>query len=196
MGSLRLTLCTGLLVAAALTPAAYAADAGRDVSVTPASPAPGADVTLQVRGCSGRQGTAASAVFVSDARLTGTQGTLAGDTRVRSTARPGAYDVQITCADYVIKGKITVVAKAARGNSGHSTVPAPAAPTVPSAPSAAPASPVAPVDAGGGGAYFATVDTSSTGPGTGQAVTGLVLAAVAAVSVALLGARRRRNGTH
>jgi hypothetical protein len=190
MGSLRLTLCTGLLVAAALTPAAYAADAGRDVSVTPASPAPGADVTLQVRGCSGRQGTAASAVFVSDARLTGTQGTLAGDTRVRSTARPGAYDVQITCADYVIKGQITVVAKAARGNSGHSTVPAPAAP------SAAPASPVAPVDAGGGGAYFATVDTSSTGPGTGQAVTGLVLAAVAAVSVALLGARRRRSGTH
>jgi len=193
MGSLRLTLCTGLLVTAALTPAAYAADAGRDVSVTPASPAPGADVTLQVRGCSGRQGTAASAVFVSDARLTGTQGTLAGDTRVRSTARPGAYDVQITCADYVIKGKITVVAKAARGDFGHSTVPAPAAPSVPSA---APASPVAPVDAGGGGAYFATVDTSSTGPGTGQAVTGLVLAAVAAVSVALLGARRRRSGTH
>ncbi|MEU6283805.1 hypothetical protein [Streptomyces sp. NPDC047028] len=193
MGSLRLTLCTGLLVTAALTPTAYAADAGRDVSVTPASPAPGADVTLQVRGCSGRQGTAASAVFVSDARLTGTQGKLAGDTRVRTTARPGAYDVQITCADYVIKGKITVVAKAALGNSGHSTVPAPSAPPVPSA---APASPVAPVDAGGGGAYFATVDTSSTGPGTGQAVTGLVLAAVAAVSVALLGARRRRSGNH
>ncbi|MET7478216.1 hypothetical protein ABZT17_28160 [Streptomyces sp. NPDC005648] len=179
MGSLRLTLCAGLLGACALTPTAHAADGGGgSVSVTPTSPAAGADVALRVAGCSGRTATAVSSAFVADAHLAGTGGTLAGETRVRSTAEPGSYDVKITCADFEIKGRITVVAQGTQS----------AAPVTPAA------SPVAPVHAGGGGtAHFASVDTRSAAPGTAHAVTGLVLAGVAAVAVALLGGRRRRD---
>ena len=180
MGSLRLTLCTGFLAGTALFPAAhaYAADGG-GVSVTPSSPAPGADVALRVTGCSGRTATAVSAAFVADARLAGADGTLAGETKVASSVRPGSYDVKISCADFVVKGKITVVA---RSRSHPSQAPA------------APASPVAPVHAGGGGsAHLAAVDARAAGPGTAQAVTGLVLAGIAVAAVALLGARRSRG---
>jgi hypothetical protein len=184
MGSLRITLCAGAVVAAALTPAAYAApmayagDAG--VSVTPSTPAPGGDISLRATGCKGRTGTATSPAFVSDARLTGKDGALAGETRVLSSLTPGTYDIKVTCDgfDDKVKGTFTV---ADRNGSSH---PA----------SSAPASPVAPVHAGGGGtAHFASVDTRSTGPGTRQAVIGLVLASVAAVAVAVRSARRGRG---
>jgi hypothetical protein len=50
------------------------------------------------------------------------------------------------------------------------------------------------VPAGGGAnTHFASVDVRGAGPGTGQAITGLVLAGVAAVAVGLLTARRRRG---
>ncbi|MGW3139789.1 hypothetical protein [Streptomyces sp. NPDC001139] len=176
MGSLRLTLCAGLLGACALTPAAHAVDGGGGtVSVTPSSPAAGADIGLRVTGCTGRTATAVSAAFVADARLAdAADGTLAGETRVRSSAGPGTYDVRVHCAEAEVKGTITVVARGTRPSQ--------------------PASPVAPVDAGGGGtAHFATVDTRTTGPGTAHAVTGLILAGVAATTVAVLGARRRRE---
>ncbi|MEU9172235.1 hypothetical protein AB0D34_31350 [Streptomyces sp. NPDC048420] len=177
MGSLRLTLCTAALAVAALTPVAQAADGGT-VSVTPSTPAPGADLTLRVTGCAGRTATAASAAFVADARLTVADGSLAGETRVRSSIEPGSYDVKIVCADFEVKGRITVVA--ANGGS-------------------APPSPVAPVDAGGGWAatHLSAMEPRATGPGTGQAVTGLVLAGVAAVAVVLRGHRRgrRKRGT-
>ncbi|WP_234021086.1 hypothetical protein [Streptomyces sp. 142MFCol3.1] len=56
-----------------------------------------------------------------------------------------------------------------------------------SAPPDVPASPVAPVHAGGGGTVLlATPDARAAGPGTRQAVIGLVLAGVAAVAVAIL----------
>ncbi|MEU1197306.1 hypothetical protein ABZ446_13885 [Streptomyces sp. NPDC005813] len=56
-----------------------------------------------------------------------------------------------------------------------------------SAPADVPASPVAPVHAGGGGTVLlATPDARAAGPGTRQAVIGLVLAGVAAVAVAIL----------
>ncbi|MEU0002966.1 hypothetical protein ABZ079_01330 [Streptomyces sp. NPDC006314] len=178
MGSLRLTLCTAILAVAALTPPAHAADGG-SVTVTPASPAPGTDVTLRVTGCTGARGTAASAAFIADAPLTGGQGTLAGETRVRSSLDPGAYDVRITCSDRVITGSVTVVDRGA----GRSEQPV--------RPPYDFVSPVAPVDAGGGGAaHFATVATSGSGPGTLQAVTGLALAGIAAVAV---GIRARRS---
>ncbi|MFD5496015.1 hypothetical protein ACFWH4_24705 [Streptomyces sp. NPDC127091] len=64
MGSVRLALCTGVLEAAALTPAAYAADG---VSATPA---PGTDVTLEVAECAERTAAAVSSAFVSEVRLT------------------------------------------------------------------------------------------------------------------------------
>ncbi|WP_107483850.1 hypothetical protein, partial [Streptomyces sp. SA15] len=133
MGSLRLTVCSAVLAAAALTPAAHAADGGGSVSVTPSSPAPGAEVALRVSGCSGKTATAASAAFVADARLTGSGGTLAGETRVRSSIRPGPHDVRVTCADSQLKGTITVAGSSARPGASAS------------------ASPVAPVQAGGGG---------------------------------------------
>ncbi|MCT9079399.1 hypothetical protein [Streptomyces fulvoviolaceus] len=186
MGSLRLTLCTGLLAVTALTPtaAAYAADAdARSVSVTPSSPAPGTDVALRVRGCAGKTATAASAAFVADARLTSADGGLAGETRVRSSIEPGSYDVKIVCADVEVKGHITVVGKATSQPSAH-------------------ASPVAPVHAGGGGtathlsavnAVNAAEARGAAGPGTVHAVIGLVLASVAAVAVVLRSSRRSRG---
>ncbi|MEV6111075.1 hypothetical protein AB0L59_00810 [Streptomyces sp. NPDC052109] len=196
MGSLRLTLCTGILAATAFAPAAHAADEG-SVSVTPASAAPGADVSLRVHGCSGKQGTAVSTAFVSDARLTGSQGALSGETRVRSSLKPGAYDIRVTCADYVISGRITVVdsGTGAGQGTGRYQQPAQNAAQDPAGePAGAAASPIAPVDAGGGGtAHFATVATTDSGPGTVQTVTGLALAAIAAVAVGLRA--RRDRGT-
>ncbi|MGW5428420.1 hypothetical protein ACWET9_14560 [Streptomyces sp. NPDC004059] len=182
MGSLRLTLCTGILAVAACTPAAHAADGGA-VSVTPAAPLPGTDVSVRVRGCSGPQGTAVSDAFVTDARLTGNGGTLSGETRVRSGLRAGAYDVRITCADYVITGRITVV--------GSGAVPGQATGQYLD-PGRWPLGPVAPVPAGGGGtAHFATVATTDSGPDTAQTVTGLALAGLAAVAVGLRARRGR-----
>ncbi|MFI9149893.1 hypothetical protein [Streptomyces sp. NPDC053367] len=165
MGSLRVTLCTAVLAVTALTvPAAHAADPG--VSVRPQAPAPGGEVSLKVTGCPGRTATIASPAFVSDARLAGTEGTLTGETRVRTSAEPGSYALTVSCGDLRGKGSLTVTA--------HPS---------------APASPIAPVRAGGGGAapYLASpVDARTTGPGTAQAVTGLVLAGAAALAVVLL----------
>jgi hypothetical protein len=169
------------VVAAAFTPAAYAADAGpAGISVTPASPGAGSDIQLRAMGCAGRTGTAASDAFVSDARLTGGGGGgLVGETRVRTSLRPGSYAVQVDCDGHRDRVRGTV------------TVPAPD-----SSPSAEPASPVAPVHAGGGGtARFVSVgDAHAAGPGTKQAVVGLVLASVAAVAVAVRSARRGHDG--
>ncbi|OIK24243.1 hypothetical protein [Streptomyces malaysiense] len=166
MGSLPLTVCSGLLIAAALGPAAEAAHAadGGVLAAAPDAPAPGAEVTLRVSGCTGRQAVAASRAFTADARLTGAGGALSGSARVGSTVGPGSYDVKVTCADRVVDGRITVVAE----DKGASA---------------------APVDAT---AHFATVATSGSGPDTAQAVTGLALASVAAVAAGLRARRSRR----
>ncbi|MBB6420987.1 hypothetical protein [Streptomyces sp. AK010] len=268
MGSLRVTVCTGVLAAVALAPAAYAADTG-SVSVTPAVPAPGSDITLRVTGCAQRTAVAASAAFVADARLTVTGAReLTGESRVRSTAEAGSYAVRVTCGATRQTGTLTVRDGKARGPesaqpSGQEAVPLPAheaaplpvpgagdrppapgrgghmpAPGAagesgrlpapdgggqPSAPGvvgeppvpgvvgeppapgvddeaplsprpSAPASPVAPVQAGGGGAAeLVAAEERGAGPGTAQGVTGLVLACVAAVVVALRGLRRGRG---
>ncbi|MFI7140223.1 hypothetical protein ACIBQ5_21545 [Streptomyces massasporeus] len=290
MGSLRVTVCTGVLAVVALAPAAYAADTG-SVSVTPAVPAPGSDITLRVTGCAQRTAVAASAAFVADARLTVTGAReLTGESRVRSTAEAGSYAVRVTCGATRQTGTLTVRDGKARGPesaqpSGQEAVPLPAheaaplpvpgaggrppapgrgghmpapggAPGMgghlpapgaagesgrlpapdgggqPSAPGvvgeppvpgvvgeppvpgvvgeppapgvddeapllprpSAPASPVAPVQAGGGGAAeLVAAEERGAGPGTAQGVTGLVLACVAAVVVALRGLRRGRG---
>ncbi|MFI1705925.1 hypothetical protein [Streptomyces griseoruber] len=193
MSSLKVTLCAGAAVAAAvLLPTAHAvAEDGGDkrgsVSVTPETPTPGSEVVLKVSGCGGKTATAASTAFVADARLVGTGGTLVGETRVRSSITAGTYDVRITCVDFQVKGRITIVA------SGRSPSQSPVQPTVPGDP---PASPIAPVHAGGGGtAPLAAADEARVeGPGTAQTVTGLVLAGVAAAVVAYRGARGARAG--
>ncbi|MEU0742565.1 hypothetical protein [Streptomyces sp. NPDC006134] len=188
MGSLSVTLCAGAALAALLTPAAHAADAadagdGGGVSVSPATPAPGTDITLRAADCAGKAAVATSAAFVSDVRLAlvSTDGTLVGSGRVRSTATAGAHEVKVHCGADRRTGTLTVAGR-----------------TPPSARPAAPASPVAPVDAGGGGTARLTTATDddgrTTGPGTAHTVTGLLLAGAAAVAVALRGARRR-SGT-
>lgn len=272
MGSLRVTVCTSVLVAAALTPAAYAADAG-GVSVTPATPAPGSDVTLRVTGCAERMAVARSAAFVADARLTITDGELVGESRVRSTLDAGTYAVKITCGEAERTGTFTVregerrrsasgtgsEPSSAPGTGGQPPAPwtggrppasvsgpggqPPAPGTIgqPPAPGTAgrppapgtvgqppmpegggqpsasgddgqlPApgddeqrsasrrpgaypSPVAPVQAGGGGAAdLVAAEDRGAVPGTAQGVTGLMLAGVAAVVVALGGVRRSRG---
>ncbi|MDQ0581236.1 hypothetical protein [Streptomyces rishiriensis] len=207
MGSLKITLCAGLAVGAAvLIPTAYASgegsgDKGGSVSVTPSTPAPGAEVTLKVSGCGGRTATAASDAFVADAQLAGSGGTLVGDTRVRSSIGAGAYDVRITCVDFEVKGRIKVVAPSS-AESAESWGPSEDESAEPYGPSA-PASPVAPVRAGGGGTAplapltpLAAVDEAQVegrGPGTAQAVVGLVLAGVAAAAVVFRGVHRRRG---
>ncbi|MFJ1804707.1 MULTISPECIES: hypothetical protein [unclassified Streptomyces] len=199
MSSLKITLCAGVaVVAAVLIPTAYASDEGSgdkggSVSVTPSTPAPGDEVTLKVSGCGGRTATAASNAFVADARLVGgggAGGTLVGDTRVRSSIGTGTYDVRITCADFEVKGRIKIVASSAESSPRAPQSSEPYGPSTP-------ASPVAPVHAGGGGtAPLAAADEAKAdghGPGTVQAVVGLVLAGVAAAAVVFRGVHRRRR---
>ncbi|MEV7077058.1 hypothetical protein AB0N88_00665 [Streptomyces sp. NPDC093516] len=270
MGSLRVTVCTGVLAAAALSPTAYAADtgdagekgtAGRagSVSVSPATAAPGTDVTLRVTGCPHRTAVAVSPAFVTDARLTVADAVreLTGESRVRSALAPGTYSVRVPCGDTERTGTFTVRKgtadgrpatlgtdglpatpgsdglPATPGSDGQSATPGtdgrPATPgsdgqpltpgtggppplpgggrSAPPGPGAegdepgpagqrpgAPASPVAPVRAGGGGAAdVVAAEERAAGPGTAQGVTGLVLAGVAAMVVALRGLRRSRG---
>ncbi|MGW5214098.1 hypothetical protein ACWEQO_23560 [Streptomyces sp. NPDC004051] len=170
MGSVRRALCTGVLAATALTPAAHAADGADGVPVTPATPAPGTDATLEV---AERTAVAVSSAFVSEVRLTVADGVLTGESRVRSTLTAATYPVRVDCGKSARQGAITV------------------------APAAAPAaSPVAPVDAGGGGAArTVAADESGEGPGTAQTATGLFLAAAATAAVIRSRVRRDR-GTH
>ncbi|MFE7761925.1 hypothetical protein [Streptomyces sp. NPDC057438] len=208
MGSSRVTLCAGAVVAAALTASAspaLAADPGR-VSVVPASPPPGSDIRVRAAGCAGKSGTAVSEAFVADALLTrtsgGSFGTLTGDTRVRSSLEPGTYPVRLTCAgaEDGIKGTIRVGDRRPEA-AGPSAPRPPDAESGPAPRTAPPASPVAPVRAGGGGA--ATRDSADpassmddarhAGPGARHAVVGLVLAGVAAAVVVARGARRSRG---
>ncbi|KUL79492.1 MULTISPECIES: hypothetical protein [unclassified Streptomyces] len=184
MGSLRVTLSAlAALGAVSAVPAAHAADGG--VSVGPSTAAPGDDVALRVSGCPGRTATATSPAFVADAALTvGEDGALGGESRVRSTAKDGGYDVRVRCGDTTRTGSVTVARRAAgpAGAQRHGAPPSPAA------------SPTAPVRAGGGGATrLAMVDAREAGPGTAHTVTGLVLAGVAATAVALRSARRSRR---
>ncbi|GGQ02357.1 hypothetical protein ACFFKE_28050 [Streptomyces mutabilis] len=189
MGSLKVTLCAGAAAAAVLAPiaplasaapAAHPADGG-GVSVSPSSPAPGSDVRLRVPDCTEKTAVAVSAAFVSDAKLSpsSSDGALVGAGTVRSTMEAGAYVVRVECGQDAREGTVTVAERQRP---------------------AAPASPVAPVDAGGGGtARLAASDTRDEvrpePPGTAHTVTGLVLAGIAAVAVALRGVRSRSRGT-
>lgn len=222
MGSLRLALCAGAVVAGALASAAYAADA-QGVVLTPASPAPGSDVRLAVRGCSGTTGSAASDAFVAEARLVGRGGTLTGDTRIRSALPPGRYRVTVGCDGREIDDVLTVAgptpsaptdtpstptdtpsttdAPSTTGTSSPTgtatasgTDPTFPGPTASPLPSASSAhsSPVAPVRAGGGG----TADVSSSDPRV--AVPGMRHAVIGlllvGVAVVVVVARGARRG--
>lgn len=188
MGSLRLTLCTGVLAGTAtLTPVAHAADGG--LSVTPATPAPGGELGLRVTGCTGQAGVATSAAFVTEARLSGPDGTLTGETRIRSTLPPErSYQVTVVCDGADGPKSITAPLTLTDGSTSPSGGEHPSGH----------ASPIAPVRAGGGGTARLAAgdeDTRAAGPNAAHAVTGLVLAGAAGVAVKVLGGRRgRRTG--
>ncbi|MEU6536599.1 hypothetical protein [Streptomyces sp. NPDC047000] len=188
--------------------AATAGPPGGGLSVTPASPAAGTDIALLITGCGEHTATAASDAFVADTLLAGADGTLAGESRVRSSARPGTYDVQVMCGAEAMrfKGALTVAAPAVFPASAVSTSPSTSPSTTPSAaasPSAS-AAPASPVRAGGGGTAdlvavdgVAAVDEAdgspASGSGTARSLTGFALAGAAAVAVALRCSRRRRQ---
>ncbi|MFD7863337.1 hypothetical protein [Streptomyces sp. NPDC059783] len=183
MRSIPLTFCAAAVAAATLVPASAAlADSpaghgdGRSratLTITPASATPGAEVDLRVEGCKGKEARGSSDAFVTEARFSpaADRGALFAEARIRSDAEPGDYDVRVVCKDSAhteVSGALTVV---------HRGRPMP----------------VAPVRAGGGGtAVLADKAAQQDGPGTAHAVTGLALAAVAAVAVALRSVRRRR----
>ncbi|WGP10325.1 hypothetical protein [Streptomyces sp. SH5] len=181
MRSIPLTFCAAAAAAliAVPAPAALAAPAGDDdrrtgtVSITPSTIAPGGQVELWVDVCGkGRRAKGNSDAFTSVAhfRPADDKGLFA-EARIRSDAEPRSYDVWVTCEDSGGKatGTLTVI---------HHNRPSPAAP----------------VKAGGGGtATLAERSADEQGPGVRHAVTGLVLAAVAAGAVALRSSRRRRG---
>ncbi|MEW2402310.1 hypothetical protein [Streptomyces sp. NPDC046862] len=208
MGSVRLTFCCGAVVAAALTPTASppAHAAGGGFSVTPSRPVPGSDVQLRAQGCSGRTGTASSRAFVAEAVLTGKGGALVGETRVRSSIGPGTYRVGVSCdgVEDKVRAVLTVDSKAG-GREPSAATTTPTTPTTPPAPAAPVApvspfvSPFAPVRAGGGGTARTMAgegeepNARDEGPGTRQALVGLVLAGVAGLVVVLRGLRGGRG---
>ncbi|MCX4969556.1 hypothetical protein OHA98_33340 [Streptomyces sp. NBC_00654] len=178
MRSIPLTFCAAAAAAAIVLPAsaALAVPAGNEdhgsVSVTPSTVAPGGEVQLWVDVCGkGKRAKGESDAFVSEAHFSPADGKgLFAEATIRSDAAPRSYEVRVTCKDG--KGRAT----------GTLTVMHHGRP-----------SPVAPVRAGGGGtATLADQAAESDGPGTRHAVTGLVLAAVAAVAVAFRTVRRRR----
>ncbi|MCN9239294.1 hypothetical protein NGF19_00560 [Streptomyces sp. RY43-2] len=133
------------IIASVLGRSALKSD-GQDVSLTPASPAPGGEVRLTVRGCPGTAttGTATSDAFVTDARLVGKNGTLTGDTVVRAMLAPGSYAIKADCGGHKADGTLTVDGATASG---------PFAPTGPDSPAGS-----APRDAGN------PVGSAPTGP--------------------------------
>ncbi|WP_042171101.1 hypothetical protein [Streptomyces sp. NBRC 110035] len=188
MGSLRVALCGGVLAVTVLTPTAYAVDGDTGVSVTPTTPAPGTDVTLEVAECAERTAVAVSSAFVSEVRLTVADGVLVGESRVRSTLTAGTYPVLVNCGERARQGTITVAPAPALARDRPTEQAEASEP-------AAPASPVAPVDAGGGGTSpLAATGADEDGPGVAQTLTGLLLAAAAA-GAAVRGRVRRNRGT-
>ncbi|MER5742584.1 hypothetical protein ABT097_04800 [Streptomyces sp. NPDC002225] len=188
-----LTFCAAAVVTATLAPAATAlAESGPapgiSLTASPRSVGAGGEVELRLTGCAGRTATGRSDAFVAPAGFApGPDGGLVARTRISSDARPGDHPVRVTCAAGTDgKGSQdttgTTGSAGPMGTTGTGTV---------AVIDRGRATPLAPVAAGGGVALFATGDGRQEGPGTAQAVTGLVLAAVTAVAVMLRGTRRR-----
>ncbi|MFD4376298.1 hypothetical protein [Streptomyces sp. NPDC058486] len=180
----------GAALALVLAPTAGTALAhdGVQVTVTPSTAAPGADVDVRAQGCEGTTGAAKSPAFVADAELTGRDGgdhAVFGGATLRKGLEDGTYKVSVTCDghDHPDVGTLTV-----RRHHEPDRRPAPVAP-------------VAPVRAGGGGtAAFAAPaapgvaqTASEDGLGTPYTLLGLGMAGAAAVAVAFRSSRRRRT---
>lgn len=102
-----------VLVLAPAAPAAYAADSVT-VTVVPSKVAPGGEVEVLVSGCQGMTGAARSQGFVTLAALASRNGAgtqLFGGTTVKTSMKPGTYDVGITCdgREYLGSARVQVV---------------------------------------------------------------------------------------
>ncbi|MFD6074531.1 hypothetical protein ACFWG5_03045 [Streptomyces hydrogenans] len=187
-GSLALR-AAGAALALVLVPGAAAtafAHDGVQVTVTPSTAAPGADVDVRAQGCKGTTGAAKSPAFVADAELTGRDGgdhAVFGGATVRTGLEDGTYKVSVTCDGHDHPDVGTLTVRRHHERPTHRPVP------------------VAPVRAGGGGtAAFAAPaapgvaqTASEDGLGTPYTLLGLGMAGAAAVAVAFRSSRRRRT---
>ncbi|GHJ90617.1 hypothetical protein SNE510_01360 [Streptomyces sp. NE5-10] len=164
---------------------AFAHD-GVQVTVTPSTAAPGADVDVRAQGCEGTTGAAKSPAFVADAELTGRDGgdhAVFGGATVRTGLEDGTYKVSVTCDGHDHPDVGTLTVRRHHERPTHPPVP------------------VAPVRAGGGGtAAFAAPaapgvaqTASEDGLGTPYTLLGLGMAGAAAVAVAFRSSRRRHT---
>ncbi|MFL9680945.1 hypothetical protein [Streptomyces sp. KL110A] len=179
----------GAALALVLVPGAAAtafAHDGVQVTVTPSTAAPGADVDVRAQGCKGTTGAAKSPAFVADAELTGRDGgdhAVFGGATVRTGLEDGTYKVSVTCDGHDHPDVGTLTVRRHHERPTHHPVP------------------VAPVRAGGGGtAAFAAPaapgvaqTASEDGLGTPYTLLGLGMAGAAAVAVAFRSSRRRRT---
>ncbi|MGW3515573.1 hypothetical protein [Streptomyces hydrogenans] len=179
----------GAALALVLVPGAAAtafAHDGVQVTVTPSTAAPGADVDVRAQGCKGTTGAAKSPAFVADAELTGRDGgdhAVFGGATVRTGLEDGTYKVSVTCDGHDHPDVGTLTVRRHHERPTHRPVP------------------VAPVRAGGGGtAAFAAPaapgvaqTASEDGLGTPYTLLGLGMAGAAAVAVAFRSSRRRRT---
>ncbi len=184
--ALRAAGVAAVLVLAPFAPEAHAHD-DVEVEVVPASAVPGDDVGILVKGCKNTTGVATSAAFSAAAELAwedGQRSRLFVEATVKSSVTFGSYHIGVTCDGH--KHTDVAVLKVVKGHARPSTSADP--------------TPDAPVRAGGGGTAALAAGqergevSDEAGPGPGHALTGLVLAGVAAVAVAFRSSRRRRAG--
>jgi hypothetical protein len=159
------------------------------VRVTPEEAKPGEEVDLRVGFCQ-ESGLVSSDVFTHDVELRpAADGGLFAEAVIRRDARPGRYEITVTCDPDAPDGEgtITVVDGRGRHHGGHHgghhgrdghRLPPPA--------------PIAPVHAGGGGTAAGEGGGMSASGAAGLAVAGGAAVLGAAVAVA----RRRRADGH
>ncbi|MGK5529410.1 hypothetical protein [Streptomyces sp. URMC 129] len=199
--SLKLVLCAGAVTLAAAagsgpafaedgvaeTPGTPGATETAQVRVEPVSPRPGDDVELRVPGCSGESGTARSAVFAAEARLTPAPdgGGLFGEARVSAAVEPGVHAIEVACdgEEAKISGRLVITGTdptPTGAETHHGAQPHDAGPT-------------APVRAGGGGTAPEPEDaaTRMSGGSAGLALFSGALAGGAMLAVWRLHAREK-----
>ncbi|MEV8566760.1 hypothetical protein AB0436_14495 [Streptomyces sp. NPDC051322] len=176
MRLISVTLCGAAAATAALLPAtaataAQAAEGPGTVVVSPSVISPGEEVDLRVH-CPGGRIVATSTAFAADVAFSpaADEGAMYAEARIRADVAAKVYPVEVRCHGRRSAGRVTVVRRTA-------TVPLP--------------TPTAPVHAGGGG--MAVLAAEEDAAGTRNAVLGLVVAGIAAVTVAARGFRRRRD---
>jgi hypothetical protein len=178
-----------VMVAPVDAAAAAQAHGGVKVTISPSVVAPGGEVEIKVEGCQGDRAKVTSDAFSREAKAGGdSRSALHGDASIKGSAEPGSYDVDVRCDGRSHDGAGTVRVVQAAGSTPHDQNGHP--------------TPYAPVQAGGGGTAVlatsgdhATAEASQSGPSPQYTVIGLILAGVAAVTVAFRTSERRRTAS-